>query len=219
MRKEGPIDQLSIYLPGVMLAYAAFCLGLASPGPNILAVMGVSMSVDRSSGAALATGVAVGSLSWALLTVFGLSALLSAYASALLLIKIFGGLYLLWLAYKCFRSAARREEIGVDAGAELGKSWRAYFWQGYAIQMTNPKAALTWIAIMSLGVQQDAPFWVAAVLVAGTFILSLTIHILYAVAFSTPAMARLYRRARRGVQATLGLFFAAAGIKLLSGRA
>ena len=31
------MDQIITYLPGVMLAYAAFLLGIMSPGPNILA--------------------------------------------------------------------------------------------------------------------------------------------------------------------------------------
>ena len=90
---------LSTYLPGILLAYAAFLLAIASPGPNILAVIGTSMSVGRKSGIALALGVASGSFTWAVLTVAGLSALLSAYASALLVIKIAGGLFLLCLLY------------------------------------------------------------------------------------------------------------------------
>ena len=60
---------------------------------------------------ALALGVATGSFTWALLTVFGLSAILATYASALLAIKIFGGLYLLWLAYKSLRSATSSHDI------------------------------------------------------------------------------------------------------------
>ena len=60
--------------------------------------------------------------------------------------------------------------------------------RGLAIQMTNPKAVLAWIAIMSLGMQHDAPLWVVGAIVVGTSALSLAIHYLYAVAFSTPAM-------------------------------
>ena len=87
------IDQ-SIYLPGILMAYAAFLLAIASPGPNILAVIGTSMAVNRRSGVALAIGVATGSFTWAVLTVIGLSAILSNYATALIVIKVFGGLYL-----------------------------------------------------------------------------------------------------------------------------
>lgn len=84
--------------------------------------------------------------------------------------------------------------------------------------MTNPKAALTWIAIISLGLQPGAPLWVGAVIVLGTFALSILLHVLYALAFSTPVMPRIYARARRGIQATLGAFFAFAGLKLLTSR-
>jgi len=44
------------------------------------------------------------------------------------------------------------------------------------------------------------------------------IHCLYAVAFSTPAMVRLYSRARRWIQAALGAVFALAGLRLLAAR-
>ena len=55
-------------------------------------------------------------------------------------------------------------------------------------------------------------------IVGGTTVLSVGIHYLYAVAFSTAVMARLYSRARRWIQGLLGAFFAFAGIKLLAGR-
>ena len=99
------------YLPGIGLSYAAFLLAIASPGPNILAVMGTSMSVGRKAGMALAIGVAMGSLSWGLLTVLGLTALLSSYAFMLIGLKIIGGLYLLWLAFGAFKSSVSSPDI------------------------------------------------------------------------------------------------------------
>jgi hypothetical protein len=71
--------------------------------------------------------------------------------------------------------------------------------------MTNPKAVLAWIAIMSLGLRHDAPLWVVGAIVIGTSALSLAIHYLYAVAFSTPTMVRLYGRARRAIRRVLRL--------------
>ena len=212
------MQDISIYLPGILLAYSAFLLAIASPGPNILAVIGTSMSVNRSSGMALAMGVATGSFTWAILTVFGLSAILATSASALLAIKIFGGLYLLWLAYKSFKSAASRHDIEAKELAGGRRTAFGYLKRGYIIQMTNPKAALAWIAIISLGLKQGAPLWVGAVIVIGTFLLSVAIHLMYAVAFSTPAMVRLYGKSRRAIQGVLGTFFALAGLRLLTSR-
>ena len=84
--------------------------------------------------------------------------------------------------------------------------------------MTNPKAALAWIAIISLGLKDGAPLWVAAAIVLGTFALSMAVHLLYAIAFSTPIMVRLYSKARRVIQGVLGAFFAVAGLRLLMSR-
>lgn len=212
------MEDIALYLPGILLAYAAFLLAISSPGPNVLAVIGTSMAVGRPSGMALAAGVATGSFTWAMLTVLGLSAILSTYAAALWVIKVFGGLYLLWLAYKSLKSAMSRHDIEAKELAGGRTSPAGYFRRGYIIQMTNPKAALAWIAIISLGLQDGAPLWVGAVIVLGTFALSMIIHLLYAVAFSTSIMVRMYGRARRGIQAVLGTFFALAGLKLLTSR-
>lgn len=212
------MQEFSLYLPGIVLAYSAFLLAIASPGPNILAVIGTSMSVNRSSGMALAMGVATGSFTWAVLTVFGLSAILATYASALLAIKIFGGLYLLWLAYKSFKSATSRHDIEAKKLVGGRRTPFGYFKRGYIIQMTNPKAALSWVAIISLGLQAGAPLWVGTTIVIGTFVMSIAIHVMYAVAFSTPAMVRLYGKSRRAIQGVLGTFFAFAGLRLLTSR-
>lgn len=212
------MQDFALYLPGILLAYSAFLLAIASPGPNILAVIGTSMSVGRPSGIALAFGVAAGSFTWAVFTVIGLSALLSIYASALLVIKIFGGLFLLWLAYKSFKSAASKHDIEAKELAGGKRSSFGYMTRGYIIQMTNPKAVLAWIAIISLGLSDGAPLWVGAVIVLGTFVLSVVIHVLYAVAFSTSAMMRIYGKSRRVIQGILGTFFAFAGLRLLASR-
>ena len=212
------MDQISLYLPGLALAYTAFVLSIMSPGPNILAILGTSMAVGRRSGLALALGVSTGSLCWATLTAVGLSALLASYAAALTVIKIVGGCYLLWLGFKALRSALSRRDI--DAVAPEGPSLTllAYFLRGFTVQMTNPKAALSWIAIISLGLVAGAPAWVGFALVVGTGLLSTLIHCGYAFAFSTAPMLRLYGKARRWIQAVLGTFFCLAGAKLLASR-
>jgi amino acid exporter len=212
------LDQVSAHLPGVILAYSAFFLSIMSPGPNVLAILGTSMGVGRSSGVALALGVATGSFCWAALTFSGLTALIASYAGVLTIIKIVGGLYLLWLAYKAFCSATSEHDIAVVTVAGSNHSRSHYFFHGLAVQMTNPKAALAWIAIISLGVRADSPLWVGLSIVIGTSLLSLLIHFLYAVAFSTTTMGRLYGKARRWIQGAIGAFFAFAGIKLLVSR-
>ena len=153
-----------------------------------------------------------------MLTATGLSALLASFAIALTVIKVVGGLYLLWLAYKAFRAAASRHDIEARTLDGKNMTLRGYYLRGLVIQMTNPKAALAWVAIISLGLQAEAPTWVAAVIVAGTTALSIVVHAVYALAFSSAPMVRAYGKARRTIQGALGAFFVFAGIKLLTSR-
>jgi amino acid exporter len=211
------MDQFLGYLPGILLAYTAVLLALMSPGPNVLAVIGTSMSIGRRQGIALALGVSFGTLLWASLTVAGFTAVMATYASVMVVLKILGGCYLLWLGYKALRSAASRKNVE-PRSVSLDGGWRAYFLRGLTVQMTNPKAALAMIAIVSLGVHADAPLWVGAAIVLGTAALSLGAHVLYAVTFSTTPMVVLYAKGRRAIEAALGAFFCAMGIRLLTER-
>lgn len=211
------MTEIAMYLPGILLALTAVTLALMSPGPNILAVIGTSMGAGRKYGVALALGVAAGSFCWALLTVVGLTAILTAYAAVVTIIEILGGCYLLWLGYKSLRSAATDKDVHTTSlGAEMSPG--AYFVRGLTVQMTNPKAALAMIAIVSLGLHAEAPLWVATTLVLGITCLSLVGHLMYAYAFSTRPVVVLYVKARRYIEAALGAFFCFAGVKLLSDR-
>lgn len=202
------------HLASLFLALGIFSVGFISIGPNILAVIGTSMERGRGHGVALALGVGTGSGIWAILTVGGLTALVTAYAGALTLLKVFGAAYLLWLAYKAFKSAATSD---VRTFTRAAKGNRLYL-QGLAIQMMNPKAALHWVAIVGIGLGADAPLWTGLVLVATTTVLSILGHLAYAVVFSTQPVVAYYRRARRWIDGLLGVFFACAAYKIATFR-
>ncbi|RCS24650.1 LysE family translocator [Phyllobacterium salinisoli] len=205
------------YLPDLLLAYTICGLSILSPGPNVLAVMGTSMGEGRRQGKALAWGISSGSFLWALMAWAGLIAVIAAYAAVLVAIKIAGGVYLLWLAIKAFRSAAQATEP-IARTFRGAKDLRAFFLRGLTIQMTNPKTAFSWIAIMSLGLDANAPLWVGLAIVFGTILISAVGHQVYAVVFSTQPMITAYRRGRRWIQVSLGAFFCFASFKLLTAK-
>lgn len=205
---------MSPEITSLLLALSIFSVGFISIGPNILAIMGTSMDRGRKHGVMLALGVGVGSGIWAMLTVAGLTALITAYAGFVTLLKILGAAYLLWLAYKAFRSAATPAGV-LTAKAAKGQN---LFLQGVLIQMTNPKAALQWIAIVGLGLGPGAPLWVGLTLIVLATMISLVGHVLYAVTFSTAPVVAFYRRARRWIDGALGVFFTFAAFKVATFR-
>lgn len=208
------MTEVNQFLPGVLLSLSAVMLALLSPGPNILAVIGTSMGVGRKQAVSLALGVGFGTFLWVTLTVLGFTAVISKYAVIMITLKILGGTYLLWLGVKVLRSAATQKDL--SATAIRLKTNAAYFRRGLTVQMTNPKAALATLAIVSIGVHESAPLWVGGSVVVGATLLSVGGHLIYALAFSTKPIVAMYTRARRFIEATLGTFFCLMGLRLLT---
>jgi threonine/homoserine/homoserine lactone efflux protein len=205
---------MSAEISSLLLATGILLVGFISIGPNILAIIGTSMEKGRKAGIQLALGVGTGTGVWATLTVAGLTALISAYAGAVTLLKIFGAVYLMWLAYKAFRSAAATIPLHKPKPAQ-GKN---LFFQGMAVQLTNPKAALQWIAIVGIGLGEEAPLWVGFALIIIATLLSLIAHMLYALTFSTGPVIGFYQKSRRWIDGALGLFFSFAAYKIATFR-
>lgn len=201
----------------IALVYGTYLIATASPGPSNMAIMGTAMRDGRRPALALAAGVVTGSLFWAILAATGVSAVLTAYAQALVVLKIAGGLYLLYLAFRAGRSAMRP---GADAvkknSAERGAlRYRTLYRQGVLMHIGNPKAIMSWIAIISLGVRQDTPAGGLPAIVGGCVLLGIMVFGGYAIVFSTASMIALYARLRRWIEGVLSAVFAAAGLKLL----
>jgi len=197
----------------IFLGLAAYLLATISPGPATLAIMATSAHRGRQAGLKLSSGIFCGSIFWGLCAAFGLATVMSQFAGAFMALKIVGGLYLLWLAFKALRSAFTPQ---ASLEAREVRSSKSYYLQGLAIHLTNPKAVLAWVAILSVGVQPGAPIWQTVAMFAGCAMLGFTVFGGYALLFSTQRAQTLYLAARRPIDAVVGVLFGAAGLKLVS---
>lgn len=84
-------------------------------------IMGVAMDQGRRAALVLAAGVVSGSIFWGAMAAMGISAILTRYAEALTILKIFGGLYLLYLALRATKAALTSGE----RQAEVRKTGKA----------------------------------------------------------------------------------------------
>jgi len=201
----------------IALVYGTYLIATASPGPSNMAIMRTAMRDGRLPALVMAAGVITGSLFWAILAATGISAVLAAYAEALLVIKIVGGVYLLFLAFRTGRSALKPSAD--FARMDSGRSTSRYGWlyrQGILIHIGNPKAVLAWIAIMSLGLPENAHGGTLPAIIGGCACLGVIVFGGYAVLFSTAPMIALYARLRRWIEGALSAVFAVAGFRLLA---
>lgn len=204
----------------IVLVYTTYLLATASPGPSNMAIMATAMRDGRGPALALAGGVITGSLFWAILASTGMSAVLAAYGNVLFIIKILGGVYLLYLAFRAGRSAMRATSYMLTTGTnEPPPRYRQLYRQGVLMHVGNPKAVLSWIAIMSLGLRNDTPSGVLPTIIGGCALLGVLVFGGYALLFSTAPMIALYGRLRRWIESGLCALFTVAGLTLLaSGR-
>lgn len=210
---------MSSQLHQLLLVYAAYVIAAGSPGPSTMRIMGVAMDQGRQAALTFAVGIATGSIFWGLMAATGVSAIMARYAEALIVLKVLGGLYLIFLALKAGRAALSPDRVSVGAApAAVPVERLALYRRGLLMHLTNPKSVLAWIALVTLGLGADATWHDTAAILAGCAVLSFSVFCGYAIVFSTAPMVRLYRKARRWIQGILALFFGAAGIGLLISR-
>ena len=213
-----PLAEIDIHLPGILLAYTALAVGITSPGPAVLGIIGTSLSRGRAPGVYLALGVVVGSAIWGTAAAAGMATVLTTYAGALSVIKFIGGCYLLWLAAKSMRSALQPDAAVPPPSGKAAATPLRMWGAGVLLHLTNPKAVMAWLATIALGVTASSPVWVSFAIVLGGILISLAGNLTYALVFSTKPMAAFYRRARRPIEGVFAAFFGFAGVKLLTSR-
>ena len=126
------------------------------PGPDFAVILREATRTRRS-GVLAAVGAQTGLCLHMLLAVVGLSAVLARHPDALVLVRIVGGLYLVWLgaslAWKArnLRTTARDESAATGGGTDRGA-----FMQGFLTNVTNPKAILFFASVLPQFISPDA---------------------------------------------------------------
>ena len=199
--------------------YLATLLGViaaqVSPGPNLVAVASVALAQGRQPALFVVTGVASGMLVWSILTSLGLGALIEAFPNSLLLIKLVGGGYLLYLGFKAARAAilnGAATTISPDNNSLSNvAAWRRGLW----VLLTNPKAALMWAAVASFLFGHGLSS--LHVLIFGPIgaISGLVIYGTYAMLFSTDVAMRGYSRFAKWFEGLFAAAFSAMGASLI----
>lgn len=125
---------------GFILATTALAL---SPGPDNIYVLMQSITNGRKYGIATVCGLISGCLVHTTLVAFGVSAIIKESETLFFIIKTLGALYLLYLAYKVFKSDAA---VSLSNNAVPKKSMMQLFKQGVIMNVLNPKVSIFFLA-------------------------------------------------------------------------
>ena len=134
-------------MPHIFLFAAAALLLAVTPGPGMFYVVGRTWAAGRRDGLASSLGTMLGGLVHVTACVVGVSALVMASATAFSVLKLVGGVYLIYLGIQTFR-AASREALAMPGDSQARDGAVRAFRQGVVVEATNPKTAAFFLAFI-----------------------------------------------------------------------
>jgi len=189
------------------------------PGTSFTLVTQRVITGSRSDGVLVASGSACGLLVHATFAAVGLSALVMSSAQALTLVKLLGGVYLIWLGITTWRSARRGTEAMDRARWRLPWTRLGGFGQGLWSNVLNPKAASVYLTLIPQFLTPGRPIapQIAALSVAHVAIV-LAWLLLWTSVVAATHRTIVTPRFRRGMSRLAGTVLIALGIRTATAR-
>lgn len=202
----------------VLLTFSVACLVVfITPGPDMSLFLAKTVAGGRKAGLAAMLGTMLGCCIHTMLVALGLSALLAASATAFTIIKLVGGLYLLWLAIDAIRHGSALN-MRPRAGESGAPAWKCFL-IGLGVDLTNPKIVLFFVTFLPQFVMADDPHASAKLVFLGLYYVAFTMPLaalLILVAERVISALRQRPRIMRGIDYLFACVFGAFAIKILA---
>lgn len=151
------------------LAYVLACVVVVIvPGPNVTVIVANSLRHGARAGLMSVAGTQVGLAVVLAVLVAGLSTLVATMAWWFDWVRLAGAAYLVWLGIRLWRSHG-------ELGATLPEPRRGFFWQGFLVLLSNPKALLFFGAFIPQFVDPAAGITAQVVALGLTFMAVATV--------------------------------------------
>jgi threonine/homoserine/homoserine lactone efflux protein len=193
---------------------AVLALGVISPGPSFLLVARTAVARSRRAAVASAFGMASGATVLSMVALLGLHAVLQRVPVAYMILRLAGGIYLLYLAWKVWSGA--KMPIRINGSDEVsGAGFLRHFAIGVGTMVSNPKAAVQYGVIFAAMLPASPSPALTLAIPPGVFLLELTWYLVVAFALSATHPRNTYLRAKAGIDRATGTVLGLLGIRLL----
>jgi threonine efflux protein len=199
-------------LPSLLAIAVLHWAVLLVPGFNVVLLAQLAGGQSRAVAFAAVAGMTTATLVWATLAVLGVGAVFSTLPVLRQGAQIAGGLYLLYLAYRLWRSGTSAAPVSAQT-----LSRAAAFRVGFMTSALNPKIALFYGSVFATALPPSPSWQHAASAVAVVYLNSVLWHGSLAVAFSQKAVQQAYLRNLARLSQVSGAVVGAFGLKLIVG--
>ncbi|MEF2071548.1 LysE family translocator [Consotaella aegiceratis] len=201
-----------------MFSLAAFVLTI-TPGPDMTLFLGRTLSEGRAAGFAAMLGAACGVVVHTSLAAFGLSALIAASPQAFFVLKLAGGLYLVWLAVQAIRHGSA---LNLHAEASRRHSLLSNWLTGVGINLLNPKIILFFVTFLPQFVSAGDPHAQGKLFFLGIYFITLAVPVTGLMILGADRLASALKRRpkiMRGIDWLFASVFSAFAINIFLARA
>ncbi|MBV9550936.1 MAG: LysE family translocator [Alphaproteobacteria bacterium] len=199
-----------IPLHGWLLYIGLYAVAVATPGPGVIAIAARALGSGLRATIPASLGILCGDLVLMTLSAFGLAVLAQAMGHLFLIVKIAGGLYLFYLAWKYW--TAQVEEAVETAPQSAGRGFIAFL----GLTLGNPKPIAFFVALLPVAVDPrmlNATGWLQ--LCGATVLVIPTITLTYAALAARLSKFVASPIARRRVNKGAGAAMAGAGALIM----
>jgi threonine/homoserine/homoserine lactone efflux protein len=194
----------------------ALILGAISPGPSFLFVARTAVAVSRRSGLACAAGMGLGASIVCALALLGVRAVFARAEWLYVGFKLFGGLYLCYLAWRLWRSAQGEAPVLAEtAPAPTKAGVIRSFWLALATQLSNPKTLIVISGIFAALLPSRIPTWMYWLIPLTDLLLETSWYAFVAVTLSSKGPRLVYLGARGIIDRTAGCVLGLLGLRLI----
>ena len=183
---------------------------LLSPGANVLLVSQLAASDHARSARYAAFGITLGALIWSTSAVLGVHAFFVAFPALRTGLQVAGGVYLLYVSIRLWRSSA----VALS-GEQPAVGALAAFRLGFLTNITNPKSALFFGSVFAASFPASPTATLQAAAVAMVVVNAFFWHVLLAYVFSRSSVRAAYARARGTFNRVAALALGTLGLGLL----
>jgi len=199
-----------IPLHNYLLYCTLYATAIATPGPGIFSIVARALGSGFKATVPACLGVTVGDLILMTITAFGMSLIAQAMGQLFLIIKLAGGLYLIFLGYK-YWTAPVSEQMEIPA-----ESASRGFLTQLGITLSNPKAIAFFVALQPTAIDLSKLTFLGYLeLVAATLVLIPAITMGYAAMAARLKEFVASVKARRRINKGAGIVMAGAGIAIM----
>lgn len=172
------------------------------------------MVSSRSDGIAAAIGMGVGGALFSILALLGLQVVLTNVPMLYLLLKVFGGLYLIWLAFRIWNSSVIVPNMSVRVAVDQNK-FRKSFLLALITQLSNPKAAIIYGGIFAALLPVEIPLLMFFLLPPLVFVVETGWYLVVTLVLTSEAPRTAYLKSQRIYDRITSTVLAGIGFRLV----